>query len=123
MPTARELIHSCDLYRPATVKTATGQGKASLPSTPTAAGVKCLLQPRATKHVRELFGADVQCDGVVYFSHGRDVRPGVEQTNGLNDRLVITAHGVETSWLVVGVREVHEARSGYVVAAVKRSAT
>jgi hypothetical protein len=119
----RQLIHACDLYRPTTTRSASGQDKAVLPGTATTAAMPCFLQPGYTARVAKLFGADLQCDGVVYFAFGADVRPKVASTDGLNDRLVITAAGVTTPWLVVGVREVAQARAGYVAAAVKRSAT
>lgn len=119
----RRLIHSCDLYRPTTTKSASGQTRETLPGSATTSGLACLLQAGRTRRLLQVFGADLECDGMVFFPHGTDVRPKVSGTDGLNDRLKITTAAGMTEWLVVGVQEVALARQGHVVAAVKRSAT
>jgi hypothetical protein len=119
----RRLIHSCDLFRPTTTQSTSGQTKAVLPGTATTAAMPCLLDYASVHRVRKLFGADVECDAVVFFAFGSDVRPGLVATSGLNDRLKITNRLGVTHWLVVAVKEIDRARKGEVVAFVKRSAT
>lgn len=119
----RRLVHSCDLYRPTVAKTASGQTAATVPGTATTAAIPCCLQPGMSARVKRIFGADVQCDGVVYFADGVDVRPNQASTDGKNDRLKITDdRGAVTWWSVVASRDVAGAhRLG--AAAVKRSTT
>lgn len=117
------LIHSCDLFRPTTSKSTSGQTRETLPGSATTSAIACLLQAGRTRRLLQTFGADLECDGMVFFPFGTDVRPKVAGTDGLNDRLKITTAAGLTEWLVVGVQEVALSRAGHVVAAVKRSAT
>lgn len=119
----RRLIHSCDLYRPTTSKSPSGQTKAVLPGVATTTAMPCYLEAASPQRVRKLFGADVECDSLVFFEFGVDVRPKLLSTDGLNDRLRITNRLGVTNWFVVSTKEIDRARKGEVVAAVKRSAT
>lgn len=116
----RRLIHSCAIWRPTTSKSSTGIEKAVMPNSATAT-VKCFLNDSPSKRMLEQYGADVRCDGVVFFPAGTDVRPSVEQAAGLNDKLVITdERGVVTTWLITGVHNPCGAQK-MITAMVKRA--
>lgn len=119
----RRLIHTCDLYRPTVAATSTGASQATMPGSPTTAGIKCLLHPRPSRRDLQPFGADVRCDALVFFPYGTDVRPKLASSDGKNDRLKITDElGAVTYWTVEATREPASARR-FVVAAVRVSAS
>lgn len=120
MSYSRRLIHRCNLFRPTTSQDDTGAPKATMPGSPTAADVPCLLVPADAKRVAQMFGADIQCDAFVLFAGGADVRPSAHRSDGLNDKLVVTDEmGRSSSWMVLASRDAGAARR-QIIAAVRK---
>lgn len=105
MAYSRRLVHSCNLFRPTVTQDGIGVGKAAYPGSPTTANIPCLLQPKPSRRDLREFGADVQCDAIVLFMAGEDVRPRLGMSDGKNDKLVITDRlGNVTTWVVQASR-------------------
>lgn len=114
----RRLIHRATVARPTVARTSTGVRAATLANVATA--VPCLLQQGEQKRLLELFGADVQAEGMVFFAAGADVRPNATTSDGKSDHLTITNGGAALGvWQVVATKN-PAAGDKMLVAAVKR---
>lgn len=115
----RRLIHRATVRRPTVARTTTGVKAATLADVAT--GVRCCLQEGSQKRMLELFGADLQADGMVFLAAGADVRPNATTVDGKSDHLVIVngAGAALGTWQVVATKNPGGA-DRMLVAAVKR---
>lgn len=122
MPYTSRLIHRAAVHRYATARSTTGQIKPTYAAVSGLESVKCLLIQSDAERVQKMFGATIEATALVEFKYGIDLRPDIENSDGKNDKLVITdERGIVTTWLVVATRDPASARK-MIVAAVTRAA-